>query len=292
VNEQIYRLYKTSPDLTTNSMTHIHTGLFLYKEIYRMILGLTVLNHHQLLHNDVRHKNILINPKTGQLRLIDYSITLHYKNFFKNLTHMCKHENHVYPPEMCLLPTFKDKDIPYLGSHGGLRPNIRKYLLDFLNTIGFGKNPEELLKLINLLKANGETEIIGFLKTEGDLLHKDIRNRELILMLLDLQNIRTQEDFKNKLFFTLDTYMLATHLRTFIHTITKYHLYLENMPLIQGLLKILNEMKNPRLSMRLTGKEALRKMEELRYTVGGNAFHNEFRRVHRIPQSYLKYIIS
>jgi hypothetical protein len=290
--QQIYELYKTSPQFRITPESQIHTSLFIYKEIYRIILGLIILNENHFVHNDVRYQNMLIHPQTGQLRLIDYSLTVSYKQFTEYLKDHCVHEKSIYPPESCLAITFGDSRIPYLGSEGGLRPNIRKILMDILNTIGLGTKPETFLRLVNELKAQGETTLVGFLKIQGNLLERDIRNRELILMLLDLNNIRTQEDFQKRLFLTTDTYMAASVLRGYIHNITKYHPELENTPLIHGIKDILTEMKNPRVSIRLNGKQALKKIEELRHRIGGTDMDIEFRRIHKIPSNFLRYIIN
>jgi serine/threonine protein kinase len=285
--QDIHRLYKTSPE---SSIYQFHTELFIYKEIYRIILGLTVMNANGMVHNDVRYPNVLIHPRTGQLRLIDYSISFTYDEFFNDLKTQCGHTKQVYPPETCLMESFPYREIPYLGSKGGLRPIIRRILMDILNMTGKGKTPEEFHKLIQQLKEQGEYPLVKFLKIQGNSLERDYRNREIILMLLDLNRIRTQEDFQGRLFMTVDSYMSSFPLKSYIDSVLRYSSGLKNTPIIQGIYEILKEMRTPELSLRLTTQQALKKLEELRYRIGGERMDKEFRRIHKIPEMFLQYI--
>jgi serine/threonine protein kinase len=291
----IERLYKTTKSILSSELHTIHTSLFLYKEIYRILLGIAVLNQKGYVHNDIKRNNIMIHPRTGQLRLIDYSLTSNPHDFFESLRGFCREEMDNYPPEICLLSAFhRDGTIPFLGERGGVKPMIRRILLDILQ-LGKAKmeSPMQMRKLIDELRENGEDRLAGFLRVQGDIEERNERNRELILMLLDLQYIRTETDFKRKLFFSTDSYMCSNSLSVFIKAITRHHQGIRETPLVKGMFEILTEMKDPRMSRRLTSLEAIRKLDALRLKVPrGIQIDSEFRRVHKIPEEYRKLILE
>jgi hypothetical protein len=75
-------------------------------ESVKLIEFLKLLNKNKLMHNDLKHTNVVYNIETNEIKVIDFGLVMDMNDYHKQLYHMSGHFS--YPPDIYFL---KDKNV-------------------------------------------------------------------------------------------------------------------------------------------------------------------------------------